>query len=147
MNSKKSEYEQAESFITTIREMIQHENILMNQRLTWMWTLHGFLFGITAFLWNSALFPLLIIAVVGLLSCITTFYTCNRALNAIKRLLKKAKEYKKDLPKEFDFPPIIGSAGKAKEWLLPAVAMPATLGFAWIVLLIYRIFFYVNTSS
>ena len=100
-------YERAESFFATLRAMIQHENSLMNQRLTWMWTLHGFLFGSTAFLWNVGSFPVVVIAIVEVMSCIMIGYTCSRALNAIKRLLKKAKEYEEKLPAKYEFPPVI----------------------------------------
>ena len=47
-------HEQAASYLDVIRDMIQHENVLVNQRLSWMFTLGGLLFAATSFLWKAS---------------------------------------------------------------------------------------------
>lgn len=142
-------YEQATGFINTLRTMIAHENTLMNQRLTWMWTLHALLFSAMAFFWNISWMLLSVIVLTGISSCITIGYTLKRGISAINALLQIDKQFKKSLPKNLGLalpvigsiplPPVIGARSKAIEWLLPSISMPWILGLAWIALLVLRI--------
>ena len=132
-------YEQAADYLTIVRDMIKHENELVNQRLTWMFTLQGLLFAASSFLWKENILPVIVFGFVGIISCISIGYTLRRGINAIKQLLAKAKNYKNPLPKSWIFPPLIGSRSKAKEWLLPAILLPWVLGITWIAILIFRV--------
>lgn len=102
-------YERAANYLDVIRNMILHENELINQRLTWLFALQGLLFGAISFLWNTHLFPIVIISLVGIISSISIGYTLARGLNTIKELLVIAREFKDDLPKDMIFPPTIGA--------------------------------------
>jgi len=132
-------YEQAADYLTVIREMIKHENELVNQRLSWLFTLQGLLFTATSFLWKATMLPVIVFSFVGIISCISIGYTLRRGLNAIKELLALKSDYKKPLPKNWIFPPTIGARSKAKEWILPAMLLPWVLGIAWIAILIFRV--------
>ena len=88
------------NFIAVIRSMIQHENTLLNQRMVWMWTLQGLLFSAIGFLWKFNKLPVLIISLVGFLSCFSIGYSLNRANKAIKDLLSIASNYKKSKGKK-----------------------------------------------
>lgn len=132
-------YEQATGYLAVIRDMIKHENNLVNQRLSWMFTLQGLLFTATSFLWKTSILPVIVFGLVGTISCISIGYTLTRALTAIKDLLAIAQDYKKSLPENMILPPIIGSRHKAIEWLLPSRLLPWVLGIAWIAILIFRI--------
>jgi hypothetical protein len=116
--------------------MIQHENTLVHQRLTWLFTLQGLLFGATSFIWKISPLLVIIISFVGLISCISIGYSLGRGDKAIRNLLTIAREYKKKLPKEMNFPPTIGSRRAAIMWLLPGRLLPFILVIAWILIII-----------
>ena len=140
---KEISYEEAANFVAVIRSMIQHEDALLNQRLNWMWTLQGLLFAAASFIWNVDWVPVLIIASVGLIACVSIGYSINRGMRAVKDLLGIARQYKKEEYNEKgktpSLPPTIGSRRKAIEWLLPARVLPWIMALAWIALIIYRI--------
>ncbi len=131
--------DRANQYLGSIREMIRHEDQLLNQRLTWMWILQGLLFNSAGFLWTSKDVPVIIIAFVGLSSCITIGYSIKRGMLAIVELLKIAKEYKESIEIDCRVPPTIGSRSKAIEWLLPGNSLPWIMGLAWCALIIFRI--------
>jgi hypothetical protein len=132
-------YEQAAGYLEVIRDMIKHENELVNQRLSWMFTLQGLLFGSVSFLWAANVLPTMVLGLVGLLSCVSIGYALARGLGAIKDLLAIAQDYKKSVPSNISLPPTIGSRRKAVEWLIPARLLPWVLGLAWIAILAFRI--------
>jgi hypothetical protein len=132
-------YEQAADYLTVIRDMIKHENELVNQRLTWLFTFQGLLFTATGFLWKASIFPVTVLGFIGIISCISIGYTLSRGLNAIKDLLALARDYKKPLTENWIFPPSIGSRRKAIELILPGILLPWVLGIAWIAILIFRV--------
>jgi hypothetical protein len=80
-------YEQAVDYLTIVRDMIKHENELVNQRLTWMFTLQGPLFAASSFLWKENILPVMVFGFVGITSNILICYTPNRGLKNSKRLL------------------------------------------------------------
>lgn len=125
-------YEEALSYLGIIRDMIKHENELINQRIGWMFTLQGLLFGGIAFLWESANPIIVILGVVGILSCMSIGYSLNRGVNAIKALLENGFTCQRTQPSNRTFPPIIGSTNKAVEWFIPARLLPWVFGFAWV---------------
>lgn len=134
-----NDYERAAEYVGVIRQMIQHEDDLLNHRLTWMWTLEGLLFSAAGFVWKESLAPLIAIAIVGLLSCISIGYSLNRGLCAVRDLFGMAGTFKDDLPKTFKLPPTIGSRRRAIEWLLPGRFLPWLFGMAWIGLVGLRL--------
>ena len=133
--------EEAERYLTVIRDMIQHENALLNQRLSWLFAVQSLLFGVAGYLWRvDSMLPVIALGVVGILACASIGYTLARGQDAIKRLLiAKGQEYQKRLPLKWLMPPIIGSGRKAREWLLPGRLLPWALGAAWVAILVLRI--------
>jgi hypothetical protein len=132
------DHERAAGFLAVVRGMIQHEDTLVNQRLTWMWTLQGLLFGAASFLWSKDLAPVLVIGAVGLASCVSIGYGIARGLKAIRELLAIAAEYKKGC-EGYYLPPTIGARSKATEWLLPGYLIPWVMGAAWCALIACRL--------
>ena len=126
-------FKRAAEFVGVIRSMIQHEDTLLNQRLTWMWTLQGLLFGGTSLLWKEEKSLVLLFAIVGLLSCISIGYSIGRGVLAIKELLRISRKFKKSLRTEYCLPPTIGARRKAIEWLHPARFLPTLFALAWLV--------------
>lgn len=133
------DHEDVRAFVSVIREMIRHEDVLLNQRLTWMWTLQGLLFGATSLLWGKDWRGVVIIGFVGFLSCISIGYSLSRGLKAVKELLGVAAGRKKRLGEDVEIPPTIGSRTEAIEWLLPGYFLPWLFGLAWIMVIVLRI--------
>ncbi len=90
----------------TIRSMIQHENELVNHRLTWLITGQGLLFAALSFAWDKnveSLFKILILLGVGL--SIIIFFTVAGASRAIFEL---CEFWDKNRPSDYKGPDVIG---------------------------------------
>jgi hypothetical protein len=75
--------------------MIRHENSLLNQRLGWLFAVQGFLFTATAFFWRESAIPVIVLGLVGMISCASIGHTLRRGQDAIKHLLiNKGLKYK-----------------------------------------------------
>ena len=133
------QHEGVRAFVSVIREMIRHEDVLLNQRLTWMWTLQGLLFGATSVLWDKDSPAVMLIGLVGLLSCISIGYSLARGLRAVRELLGVAADHKKRLGEGAEIPPTIGARTKATEWLLPGRFLPWVFGVSWVLVIVLRI--------
>lgn len=129
--------DQAERYVGTIRSMIQDENTLLNQRLSWMWALQGLLLGAAGFAWSKEAGLIVVIGSVGILACISIGYSIARGMTAIRELLGLASAYKNRLPSGAaeQLAPTIGARSPATQWLLPAYCMPVVFGCAWVALI------------
>jgi hypothetical protein len=131
---EKNDYEKALEHLSVYREMIRHENDLLDKRLGWLFTLQGFLFTSISFIWDKNDYAVLILCVVGILTCISIGYTLGRGANATFDLVTNANKYKKSFPDTYQFPPVIGAKRKAIEWLLPSRILPWIIGSSWLIL-------------
>lgn len=128
-------YEEAFEWIAVIRGMIEHENALINQRMTWMWTLQGLLLTAAGVLWETFDDLFLAVAAAGLLSCISIGYSLARGDRAIRDLLAQAKAYRAEHPAAAGLPPTIGIRTKGLRWLLPQICLSWAFGLLWVVVL------------
>ena len=133
------EYENAFKYFAEIRSMIMHENNLINQRAAWMWTLQGLLFGSMSFLWKYHWIPVIIISVVGLMSCVSIGFSLYRATQAISELKDNAKNFNEKYETDYILPPIIGLPIEKFKLLLPWYCMPCVLGIAWVGIFWFRL--------
>ncbi len=71
-----------------IRDMIRHEDELLDQRLTWLCQIQGFLFTALAFTWKdpTAQHLVLLLCTIGVLVAVSSYYGLNRAENAAASL-------------------------------------------------------------
>jgi hypothetical protein len=78
----------------TIREMIQHEDALRDQRLRWQFTLDGFLFATVGLVWNDKHSTGLIyaLAAAGVLIGLSGLGAMGISRQAISNLRKEAGE-------------------------------------------------------
>jgi hypothetical protein len=132
--------EDVRSFVNVIREMIRHEDTILNHRLTWMWTLQGLLFAAAGVLWDKDKRGVVIMGVVGILSCVSIGYSLSRGLRAVKELLGLAASHKRHIGEGVELPPTIGARTKAIEWLLPGRLLPWVFGLAWASVIVLRLF-------
>jgi hypothetical protein len=123
-----------------IREMIRHENDLIHHRITWFGTLQGLLFAALAFAWGKNNITILtyLLAMLGIVLSISTYYAIQASLKAIKTL----REWW-DNNKNLDYvgPDIIGRRPDSKSipFLRPYVVFPASFLIAWAIILIWQI--------
>ena len=116
-----------------IRQMIFHENDLINHRLTWLLVLNGLLFAAISFnntFANQLVKPL---AIIGIVSSLLAFYVILCAHLTIKSLYKG---WEKNKPVDYQGPDVIGRSGNRFEVLLyPWFILPFLLIGVWIYFL------------
>lgn len=148
MNLEQRAYERQLDFYQTLRGHIEHEDELINQRLTWSLTAQGLLFiAYSAFL-NSNLGTLLghiflfIIAFLGFALCMTLRLAVDAAIASLDRLNSSASERRKQdelCGVRMNFPPISG-AGAIKDPKFGAnveiQGIAWIFGLAWVVLMV-----------
>ncbi len=126
--------EQAEDRAPVIRDLIKHENDLVNQRLTWLTQTQALLFAALGFSWeNSPLLLTLLIAVIGL----STTWSIGSAIAVYDPSVRRLYQWWKDnLPAEYPAGPhVIGiwlPPSGCRKYLQPWRALPWIFAAAWI---------------
>ena len=103
--------EQIRDYVSTLREMNRHEDGLLSQRLTWMWTLQGLLFGGASLLWGRDWRSVVLIGCIGLLSCLSIGYSMARGLRAMHEFRALDDIQRESLPEGSILAPAIGAVG------------------------------------
>lgn len=134
----KVSYDQAFQWISVVREMIEHENGLINQRMTWMWTLQGLLLTAIGLVGKANPFLVTVIAIVGLIFSTSIGYSLERGTRTIRDLLHIAREYKENLSPVIELPPTIGARSKGQQWLMPNRCLPWVFTVVWISILAFE---------
>lgn len=126
-----------EEYAAIIRSMIEHENTLLNHRMTWMGTLQGLLVAAVGFLWKIDNHLILLICIFGFCSSASIGISFNSALRAISSLLQDWEKRKSKDP-DYDGPRVIGSPGTRPiiSKLQPWTCLPWLLALMWILLAI-----------
>ena len=118
-----------------IRDLIKHENALMNDRMGWFLTLQGFLFAGLAFAWDKGTGISIVFSVVGVLSSMSIGILLQYGILALKRL--------EEQPCLDSDGPIIGRGyGETKSaihFLLPWHLLPVVFFVAWTFLIVIRV--------
>lgn len=120
-----------------VRSMIQHEDNLINQRLSWTFTTQSFLIAGLSFLWGKDKSQLLIaaIAVFGVITNGSILYSLLDAINAINKL----KSLGRKLNLELSPIPVQGSSDGI-DYLFPWFVVPVSLILFWVVTLLITLF-------
>lgn len=123
----------AEVWRARIRDLIKHEDELVNQRIGWLMQVQGLLFAALGFAWGNATFPL-----IALLAClgIATALSIWSAISLYSPAVHELREWwKKHRPADaFDGPDIIGlwlPSSYTGKLLRPWRAMPLIFILAW----------------
>jgi hypothetical protein len=118
-------------YAADIRRMIQHENELVNNRITWMATSNGLLFTALGFSWGKSTVLAYALAVLGIAVCASAFASLSIAAEAVKHLNQLWLE---KLIVEADVPPVIGQETSSR-WLrllLPWNSLPVMFAVGWV---------------
>ncbi len=135
-NKRHAHYTEAQ----IIRQMVYHENELVNHKITWFSMLQGLLFTALAFSLNvedAAIFVYLL-SVLGIVVSISTFNTIQSGLTAIKTLRGWWDENKS---MDYNGPDVIGRRPDSKSipFLRPYVVFPICFIVAWAFIAIWKI--------
>lgn len=120
-------------------ERLKHENDMLNHRLSWLWTLQGFLFasfGLLSKEMNIAgKIPISIICAVGICSCFSVGYSVQKGHQVLDVLHLAIKNIANKIEADLILPqtPIVEPDFLA--FLHPWRFLPWTICGAWIVLL------------
>lgn len=109
-----------ERFAEITRSMIEHENALLNHRMTWMWTLQGLLATAAAFAWREDVSLLWLICAFGALSSASFGVSFVSSLIAVNNLLERWHQYARANP-GYTGPPVIGTPHSK---IIPTVLKP-----------------------
>jgi hypothetical protein len=139
-----------------IRSMIAHEDDLTNQRMTWLVTLHGFLFAALGFAWKDGKILIPILSTLGITTSLSILYHLYLAHDAIMKLVESWDNRTRGTYKG---PDVIGRRTtepripaqttkpgttrprKTILWLarlaFPWYSVPAMLSFAWVLVTLF----------
>lgn len=119
-----------------IRGLIQHESAMVNNRLTWLTTLNGFLFAALAFAWSDAQSIIPLFAVFGFLLSISVFLSVQRAVAATERYVDAWDKHRDPNHISVDVTghrPVRGLK-KVVRFLMPWYFIPLSLAVFWIII-------------
>jgi fatty acid desaturase len=130
------------SYASVIREMIRHENEVTNHRFTWFLVIQGVLLTAAASFWDKHWAPFFAVAILGIVTTISTFYSLRLSGQARSHLRDKYNA-KLDLypeEKKEEFPPIAGDipGSKGWPWANPWILIPWVVVGTWILLLVFQ---------
>jgi len=121
-----------------IRTMIRHEDDIVNQRMTWFLTIQGLLFAALAFAWGKGTVLGIVLGVVGIAICASSYTALNVGPNAVRKLVEWWSEHK---PSDYKGPDVIGDRlewSRLARLTWPWSAIPWTFGLAWTALIALR---------
>ena len=131
--------EKLEWWIAHLNGEIQHENDLLNHRLTWLLTLEGLLFASFGLLIarQQEDFPVVVICIVGAAACGSIGYILRRGVKELRPLNDEARRVRGDLRRyhELEEIPVPGEL----EFLFPWIFLPWIFGAGWFALALYTI--------
>lgn len=122
-----------------IRQMLDHENTLINSRYTWMLATQSLLFAALGTFWLKDLLVEVMLCGVGMASTSSVGYSLYSANRSVRNLIEDWENYCNGNPAAKNLPRIYGLRNKWPEWPYPWKAFPPVLLVAWIVLLIRRL--------
>ena len=129
-----------DEYAAIVRSMIEHENTLINQRMTWMWTLQGLLVAAVGIMWDIHYLLIFLICAFGFFSCVSVGISLKSALRAIDSLLKDANTRLSE--GGYDGPRVIGSPGirPVISKFQPGNLLPWLMMIVWVLLASAKIF-------
>jgi len=128
----------ASEYWKSIRQMLDHENTLVNNRYTWMLATQSLLFAALGVFWGKELFVEIVICIVGLVSTISVGYSLFLANRAIVNLFEHWNEYSKGKGTS-QLPPMYGLMKKWPQFGFPWLIVPPIVALAWLAIILWRV--------
>ena len=120
------------------RQMVRHENDLINHRMGWLLQFEGFLFAAASMVLEKSSFIVPPLALLGIAAALSSWLALRGARAGIEKMAKKAEDLEKEHPGEPGVRAyMLGESwhGKVREFLLPWSALPLALSIVWVWLL------------
>ncbi len=135
MNERKADSTHA----AIIRDMIRHEDRQIDARITWFCAVQGLLMAALAFAWGKSGVLIVILAPLGVLISVSTYFSVRAALLAI---VAQRNWWDEHCDPEYAGPDVIGRRPDARSipWLRPYVILPWGFALAWVGLFVLRLF-------
>ena len=127
-----------EFYDETVRSMIQFENQLINNRITWMATLQGLLFASLGFAWgkNNTESLITVFCILGIAISLVSLTGLIGSTTALEQL---REWWIKNKPEDYQGPDVIGLSplfeSKILCYITPWNAFPLLFTFCWVALL------------
>jgi ABC-type amino acid transport system permease subunit len=141
--TKKLSVQNAQAWQPVIRELIKHENDLVNQRLGWLIQMQALLFAALAFAWKSAPMALtILLSILGIATAISLGFALALYSPAIRGLKEWWSHHRPD--GVIEGPDVIGlwAPSEGIEWYLrPWRALPVIFIIAWVGVLVLSWFY------
>lgn len=132
--------EKLEKNAEIIRKLVEHENIVQHNRITWFFTSQTLLFASLAFAWDKIAVLASVICTVGVISAFTAFVAlrlCDKAYDSL------SSWWRQNLS-GYSGPPRCGYEGTFWEiFAMPSRILPWVFMLSWLVLFFYRVQCYV----
>ncbi|MBI4721170.1 MAG: hypothetical protein HY770_08140 [Chitinivibrionia bacterium] len=132
-------------YAKAVREMIAHEDELLNNRMNWLLVVQGLLFAAYSSAASSRGFAYVLIAL-GFLISISSKIAFIASDRAIRNLLSYWDEHLESTNRRWrDFPPVFGAAidksifMRLDSFLSPRSMLPWAFAAGWIVILILKL--------
>jgi hypothetical protein len=129
-----------EQFADRIRAMIEHENVLRDQRLNWLIASQGLLIAALGFSWDKDKYLVVSLALIGLLLSISIGANLFCNVLAIRSL---ASKWNQRCQPDYDGPGVVGIRSEEITprfitKLYPWNVLPISLSAFWIFVLCYK---------
>ncbi len=122
----------------TVRQMIAKETEFINNRITWLVTLQGFLFAALGFAWKDGRELINVLGAIGIVASLSLALPIHLAHQGI---LNMKKAWDKNKPDNYDGPDVIGYYSPNPlvrlilSWLAPWHSLPILFVVAWVVVI------------
>ncbi len=131
--------------LNQLRSHIEHENDLMNHRLSWLWTLQGLLFaGVGLAPVQGDKFISLLLCVVGFVSCISIGYILHIGRLILDVINPQAASLSNQIDEKLGLSQvglsqvgITGEEGRYMQLLFPWILLPWFMSVIWAILALY----------
>jgi hypothetical protein len=112
--------------------LVKHESEVTDHRLTWLVTLHGFLFAALGFAWKDGQRLIPVLAVLGIVTSVSMMFPLYCADVAIRNLVSEWDAHK---PAGYRGPDVIGyrPVSVIRRLMFPWFMLPGLLAIAWAV--------------
>jgi hypothetical protein len=127
--------------LTDILEQVRHENGLLNDRMTWMWLLQGFLFASLGLVMGESAtrFVAVMVSLVGVVSCVSIGCSLIIGARLLDSLNGRANQLSEEIDAKLGLCPMALTGRLRHRWcfLLPWNMLPWFLASVWLALAVY----------
>lgn len=136
---------ETEKYYQALRELIKHEDSLLNERVKILVSLQTLLFGVVAVFWGTQGLEVLLLIAVGMLTTISYSADIGNSASALGRLTRLwprhfGVENNDQLPS--GVPPCVGMDVRSRgTWYLPGSLLPRAFLVLWVFVFLIKMIY------